>query len=226
MTYAGDVTPQARAFSKWRLVAALTVMGTLLLATSAGRFAFWPCALLWAAPPIIAARCLPLPLALTVVVVSGTAGRALAWLEGLTGSDHVVVPLVATLLLVPALLVDKVLVTRFPRKGIWAWPALVGITFFVVTKLAATSGPLLASAAEALAPLPDLDGTQLLSALHPVWAVVVTGFVANGFAGAGTVLNWHVDDPHPLDVRERGVRVGALVGFAWLLALAVCGLLF
>ena len=207
----------------WRLVAALTVMGTLLLATSAGRFAFWPSALLWAVPPLVAARCLPLPLALAVIVAGGTAGRALAYIEGLTGSDHVMVPLVATLLLVPALLVDKALVTRFPRKGIWAWPFLVGATSLVVTHLARTSGPLLASAAEALAPVADLEALQLIPAVHAVLPVVVTGFVAQGFAGPASVLNWHVPDPHPAAVRERGVRVGALVGFAWLLAIFITG---
>lgn len=202
---------------KWRLFAALTVMGTLVTATSAGPYAFWLSALLWAVPPLVALRCLPWPLALVVVAITGVLGRALAFSTGLTGLDLLVVPLAATGALLPALVVDKLLVTRFPSAGIWAWPALVAATFVLL--MGTPTG-------ELVAPVPDLGGVHLVSSLHPAWAVAITGIVAQGFASMASVLNWHVPDPHPQAVRERGVRVATLACYALLAAFAIVELMF
>lgn len=203
--------------SKARLVAALTVMGTVLLATSAGPWAFWLCALLWAVPAMVAMRCLPLPLALPIVVGGGVAGRALAFATALEGLELLLLPLTATAALLPAFVVDKLLVTRFPAAGIWAWPALVTGAFLLLRGTAA---------AELVAPVPDLDGVHLVSTLHPAFAVAITAMVAQGFASMGSVLNWHVPDPHMQPVRERGVRVAALVSFALLGLFGLCAILF
>ena len=203
--------------NKWRLFAALTVMGVVVMATSAGPYAFWLSALLWAVPAMVAVRCLPVPLALVVVVVTGIGGRALAYGTALPGLDLLVVPAIATAALLPALVVDKLLVTRFPAGGIWAWPVLVAATYVVLMGT---------PAGELVAPVPDLGGVHLVSTLHPAWAVAITGVVAQGFASMASVLNWHVRDPHPQVVRERGVRFATLACYALLAAFAIVELLF
>lgn len=202
--------------SRWRLFTALTVMGTLVMATAAGAHAFWLPALLWAVPAMVALRCLPLPLALVVVVVTGVVGRALAFRSSLSGLELLVVPSLATAALLPALVLDKLLVTRFPAAGIWGWPALLAATWLALR--ATPAGAL-------LAPLPAFEATALLSRVHPVLAVATAGVIAQGFASMASVLNWHVPDPHPQPIRERGVRVATLASFALLAALALCGLL-
>lgn len=201
----------------WRLFTALTVMGTVVMATSAGPSAFWLCALLWAAPPMVAMRCLPLPLALVVVVVTGVLGRALAFSTALTGLDLLVVPLQATAALLPALVADKLLVTRFPAAGLSAWPALLAATWIVLRGTAV---------GELVAPVPDLDGTHLVSTLHPALAVATAAIVAQGFASMASVLNWHVPDPHAQPVRERGVRFATLAAYALLAAYFAAGVMF
>jgi hypothetical protein len=210
------VTPAARTFSMWRLIAALTVMGTLTMATSMGEYAFWVSGFFWAVPLLVAMRCLPLPYALAVVVVSGYVGRGFVY-----PPDFVSI-LMGTLWLVPALLVDKLVMARFPRKGIWAWPVAVTATVFAA---AAVSG-LPIGEAVTLTPVPDIDGAQMAAAGHPALAVFLTAVVANGFAGMAAVLNDHVGDRHPPEVRERGVRVAALMSFALLAAFGVAGLLY
>ena len=203
--------------SKWRLGLALTVMGTIAMATSTGPSAFWMSGLLWAVAPLVALRCLPLPLALVIVVVTGVFGRALAFSSSLAGLDLLVVPVAATAALLPALVIDKLAVTRFALGGLWLWPALLAITHLLF--LGTRTGAL-------LAPLPELDGVQLLSRLHPALAVAITGVIAQGFASMASVLNWHVPDPHAQPVRERGVRVATLSCYGVLAFLALCGLLF
>jgi hypothetical protein len=193
-----------------RLIAALSISATALMATSAG---FWMSALLWAVPHMVAMRCLPLPAALALVLVTGVVGRALAFSSALDGWT---LPLAATAALVPALLADRVLVTRWPTAGLWAWPVLAAATYM------ATHG---SAVGELLAPMPELDGAHLLSAIHPALTVTVTSVIAQGFASMASVLNWHVPDPHEPRVRERGVRVAALVAFALLAAFAACGFL-
>lgn len=202
--------------SKWRLLCALTIMGTLVMATSTGPWACWWSALLWAAPSMAALRCLPLPLALLVVVVTGVLGRALACAPSLDGLELLALPLAATAALLPALLVDKLLVTRFPVAGLSAWPALLALTWLLMREQAT---------AAMLAPLPDLDATLLLSTLHPVLPVLVGGIVAQGFASMTSVLNWHVPDPQPQPLRERGVRIATLTTYAVLAAYFVYGVL-
>lgn len=200
----------------WRLIAALTVVGTLTMATSMGEYAFWVSGFFWAVPLIVAMRCLPLPYGLGVVVVTGCLGRSFVY------PPDVISVLVGTLWLVPALLVDKVVMARFPRKGIWAWPIAITATVFVAASVTGT--PI--GEAVTLTPLPDIDGAQLAAAGHPALAVFLTAVVANGFAGMATILNRHVDDLHAPEVTERGVRVASLLSFALLAAFGVAGLLY
>lgn len=200
----------------WRLIAALTVMGTLTMATSMGEYAFWVSGFFWAVPPIVAMRCLPLPYAVAVVVVTGVLGRFVV------SSLDIVAVVAGTLWLLPALLVDKLVMARFPRKGIWAWPLAITATVFAAAY--ATGMPI--GETTLLAPVPDIDGAQMAAAGHPALAVFLTAVVANGFAGMATVLNDHVGDRHPPEVRERGVRVAALMSFALLAAFGVAALLY
>jgi hypothetical protein len=198
----------------WRLIAALTVVGTLTMATSMGPYAFWVSAFLWAVPSIVAMRCLPLPFALAVVVVTGVAGRFVVHGE-LTPA------LVGAGALLPALVVDKLVMARVPRAGVVTWPLAVTATLFAFAAITgATIGDL------TLAPVPDIDGAQMAAAGHPALAVFLTAVVANGFAGMATILNFHVEPKHPPEVRELGVRIASLTSFALLAAFAVAALLY
>jgi hypothetical protein len=200
----------------WRLIAALTVVGTLTMATSMGAYAFWISAFFWAVPPLVAMRCLPLPYALGVVLVTGILGRAFV------NAPDFMSAVVGTLWLVPALLVDKLAMARLPRAGIVTWPLAVTATVFVAAYV--TRAPI--GDVVTLTPVPDIDGAQMAAAGHPALAVFLTAVVANGFAGMATILNDHVDDPHPPDVREKGVRIASLTSFALLAAFAVAALLY
>lgn len=200
----------------WRLIAALTIMGSLTMATSMGEYAFWVSAFFWAVPLLVAMRCLPLPYGLGVVVVTGYIGRGFVY-----PPDFMSV-LMGTLWLVPALLVDKLVIARFPRAGIWAWP--IAVTATVIVTAYATGTPI--GEAVTLTPVPDIDGAQMAAAGHPALAVFLTAVVANGFAGMATILNYHVDDRYPPEMRERGVRVAAMMSCALLAAFGVAALLY
>lgn len=196
-------------------------MGALFLSTSTGPYAFWPSACLWAVPPLVAMRCLPLHLAFPVVIVSGAVGRMfIAPTPAPDWSDIAV----AVAVPLPLYVVDRVLMRRFPVHGQWAWPLAVTTAAWVAMKLLGAAPDTVLT----LFPVPDVDATELASAgaRTDLAAIFVTAWVAQGFAGMATVLNFHDPDPHPAEVRERGVRRAALVSFALLLAFAICGLLY
>lgn len=184
-----------------RLALALSMSGFLLAATAGGRWGIWPSSLLWAAPLLVAMRCLPVFLAVPIVVVVSSAGRAVAFGGSLPGSAGFVLPLLASLVLLPALFFDKVLDARFPRASLVVWPLAIAVTVRVVAGTAL--GGLVAPPCElaALAALREGLGG---------WAdAFFVGLVAQAFGALGTVLNRR-SDRFSVDEREGGVRWAAL----------------
>jgi hypothetical protein len=186
-----------------RLAFALITSSLVLTATSGGALAFWPSALLWAAPLLVAVRCLPLLVSLPMVVLLGGAGRAFAFHSSLDGGDGLLLPLLASAALVPAFLLDRVLFDRLPRASMLAWP--LGLVATVVVLRETAVGGL-------LAPLPEL---QAVRALGIVGGTSLVAFIAQAFGGLGSVLNVQKrGDRFSQAVREAGIRWGALTAFA------------
>lgn len=184
-----------------RLALALTVSSLLLAATASGSWSFWLSSLLWPAPLLVAMRCLPWPVAVPLVVLVSAVGRAIAFGPSLAGTDGLVLPLVASVALLPALVVDKLLDARFPRASLLAWPLAIMITEWLV------AGTLIGGL---VAPPTSIAAIHALRAGPGPWAdTFVVALFAQAFGALGTVLH-RPNDRFPADERERGVRWAAL----------------
>lgn len=199
---ANDRTPGGpRGAVRIRLVLALTVSSLLLAATAGGSWSVWPSSLLWAAPLLVAMRCLPWPVAVPLVVLVSAVGRAIAFGPSLAGADGLVLPLVASVALLPALVVDKLVDARFPRAGLLAWPLAITITERLVA--ATLIGGL-------VAPPTSIAAIHALRAGPGPWAdTFFVALVAQAFGALGTVLHRGSDRFAAVE-RERGVRWAAL----------------
>lgn len=193
--------------SPTRLALALTTSGILLTATAAGPWSFSASALLWAAPTLVAVRCLPALLSWPLVVGVGFLGRVLAWGGALSDSDLIALPLAASVALVPALLVDRLVFDRMPRASLIAWPLGLLATVRVLDVVAPRVSSLVFQT-------PSIEELGRLEAVAGRGSVVIAvALVAQALGALGTVLN------RPTDVvtareRETGVRWGALVGLS------------
>ncbi len=197
-----------------RLALALTTSGFVLAATAGGSWPLSWSAVLWAVPALVAMRSLPLPLGLAVTVVAGAAGRAVAF-WGASGSDAATLGLVAAAALVPALLVDRFVLTWLPRAGHLAWPCGV----VLVERACADT-----RVAALLAPPPHLEAVAFVGAdLGVAGATVAVALMAQAFASLAGVLNRKTHDPYGQKERERGVRWSSIAGFAFGAVLLIAG---
>src|SRR5262249_38317118 len=126
----------------------------LLAATAFGSWPFWLSALLWPAPLIIAARCLPLPLGLPVVFVMSALGRAIAFHAGMLHDDPVPA-ICAGAALCGVAVVDGLVAALLPRASWFPFPCALAV---------------LARA---------LDGTQVGQVLAPLPSLHLAAFMAN-----------------------------------------------
>lgn len=197
-----------------RLMVALCTSGLLLGFLGGARFGHpWWAIALAPAPALVALRCLPLPAGMAAALAIAVGGRVLGALtlplEGGLGAAAL-----DGLSLMPALLVDRWLVTRWPRAG------AVGFPVAVVATGAAAYG-----AGAAITPLPAAAaGAFGVWATHVGWAVpmLVCASVAQAIAGLASVDNWHRPDPRTQAEREAGVRQAAIAA-AVVLVLALAG---
>ena len=190
-----------------RLAVALSVSGFVLAATSAGPYAFAFSAMFAYAPMLVAARSMPLWLALPTALVPAACGRALAF-HGAFADDPT--PALAVAALVPALLVDRFATTWAPRGAVLAWPCALVVTERVVAS----------STAATLVPLPALDAVLYpASDLGVAAGTFVAAVLCNGFAYVAGTLNRRFPDPYTQEEREAGVKLGAIGALVLAIAL-------
>lgn len=187
--------------ARTRLMVALSTSGLALGAVAGARLEHpWWAAALAPVPLLVAMRCLPVIVALPLVVAVGAAARALGALS--VATPAVTTAAVGALALALALLADRALSTRWPRLGALALPAAV----------VALDGGLRALDHPARA-LP-VGSAGLGGTLHASlgWAAppLVCAALAVALAGLASVDNWHRPDPLAREVRELGVRAVTL----------------
>lgn len=180
-----------------RLALGLAVSSFVFLATASGPWAWAPSALLWAAPFLVALRCLPAIIAVPLVVGVGTAARLVA------GAETAGAALAASALLVPLGLVDRVVERHMPRASLVVWP--LGLTALWLLTRGHAFGAL-------VAPAPEHGVIADVRAALGAWTVpMLSGLVSQAFGALGTVHN-RPADRFDVRVREAGVRWAAVVG--------------
>lgn len=179
-----------------RLAAALTTSGLILQATAAGPWAFAPATLLWAVPPLIAIRSLPLFAAAPIVLFTSSLGRFAACHDPTTAA-------LAALALLPVLLLDRFATTWLPRVGVLMFPAALPLLNRVVDDTSLDG---------VFAPLPDLAVLRFVASdLGTAGAVVVAAGFAGVLAAMGSILNRHIPDPFGPEARDMGARWASVV---------------
>ena len=200
--------------SRLRLVLALTTSGVLLEAAAAGPWSIWFASLFWAVPLLAAMRSFPLALGVPVALLIGTVGRVLAW-HAVLGDDVVLASFLAACAAAAAALVDRFVTTWLPRAGIFAWPCALTA---IARALAACPGETCNDAARTLAPVPDVYAfTFVRGDAGVAGAVFATALVAQGLAVIAATHNRQVPDPYTQEDREKGTRLGSILGF-WVAA--------
>lgn len=203
-----------RVSAQTRLVAAVSTSGLVLGALAGARLEHpWWAAALAPVPLLVAARCLPLPLALPLVMVVGLAARLVGALS--VAESTLATSAIGAAALALALLADRAGSTRWPRLGALAFP-------LSVVALDAGLGAL-EQPARAL----PVASAGLAATLHAGLGVaappLACAALAVALAGLACIGNWHRQDPLPRELREasaRQVAVGAVLTVGALFAAA------